>query len=349
MTDVYILIVNWNNWKDTLICLESIFRNDYPDFKVIVCDNGSEDNSLSYIKSWSAGQHETSLPSDFHLQKYISTPISKPIKTREYDRALAESGGDIADNESRLVLIQTGKNLGFAGGNNVGLRYALSRSDFNYIWLLNNDTVIKPDALTHLVEKMKERPDAGICGSTLLYYHKPGIVQAYGGGTYNKWLGYSKHIGAFNNIDKPINSKLIESTMDYVVGASMLISRKFLKDVGMISEEYFLFFEDIDWAVRGKNHFRLAYAPGSIVYHKEGESTGSGSNPKYKSLLADYYSIRARLLLTRKFFAFALPTVYLGLLVTIFNRIIRRKYARIGMIIRLLLNPDADLVRKSTL
>ena len=180
--------------------------------------------------------------------------------------------------------------------------------------------------------------DMGICGSTLLYYNNAQIIQTCGGGTYNKWFGVSRHIGAFGNIKAPINTKSVEAKMDYVVGASMLISKILLNDVGIMSEDYFLYFEDIDWSTRAKNNYILGYAPDSIVYHKEGESSGAGRNSKQKSMLSDYYSIRGRLLFTRKFTPFALPTVYLGLLATIFNRIVRRQYDRVGMIIKLSLN-----------
>lgn len=340
MTNVYIIILNWNNWKDTLICLESVFRNDYPHYKVVVCDNGSKDNSLSYIKSWADGTLEAPYPPDLHLQHHISPPVSKPIKYKEYDRAQAENGGNMTDSESGLVLIQTGENLGFSGGNNVGLRYALARDDFEYVWLLNNDTLMRPDALTHLVNRMKEKPEAGICGSTLIYYDKPDIIQACGGGTYNKWFGFSRHIGAFNDFNKPIDQKSVETKMDYVVGSSMLIPKKFLEDVGLMSEEYFLYFEEIDWATRAKKNYTLAYAPESIVYHKEGVSSGAGNNPKQKSVYSDYFFIRSRLLYTRKFYPFVLPTVYLGLLLTIFNRIVRRQYKRVVMIIKIIFNRD---------
>jgi GT2 family glycosyltransferase len=338
MNKIYILIVNWNNWQDTLICLESVFRSDYADFKVIVCDNGSQDNSLLYIKAWAGGTLDAFISPKLQLRNHTFPPVQKQIKFKEYKRHEAERGGDLEEKDPGLILIQNDVNLGFAGGNNVGLRYAVARSDFDYIWLLNNDTIVKPDSLSHLVKKSETDSNVGICGSTLLYYDNTDMVQAYGGGTYNKWLGFSGHLGLLKNIGEYINSERIESRMDYVVGASMLVSNKFLRDIGMMSEEYFFYFEDIDWAARAKSRYRLAYAPASIVYHKEGESSGAGNNPDQKSLLSDFYFIRSRLLFTRKFFPYALPTVYIGLLVTIFNRITRRQYDRVGMVIKLLFN-----------
>ena len=93
-----------------------------------------------------------------------------------------------------LTLIQSGANLGFAGGSNIGIEYALLR-DADFVWLLNNDTVVEPGALGRLVARAQSDPNIGMCGSTLIYYHNRDVVQAYGGGTYNKWLGLTKRLG----------------------------------------------------------------------------------------------------------------------------------------------------------
>jgi GT2 family glycosyltransferase len=199
----------------------------------------------------------------------------KPIPYVEYTRN-RRAGGDDKANNARLILIQTGGNLGFAGGNNVGLRYALSRDDFQYVWLLNNDTVIKADALTALVRGMQENPGAGMCGSTLPFYHDPDMIWALGGATYNKWLCKTECIGLRAPLSRTISKTEVESNMAYLAGASMLVSKAFLRAVGLMNERYFLYFEELDWALRAKNRFRLIFAPNSIVYHKVGASIEKG-------------------------------------------------------------------------
>jgi GT2 family glycosyltransferase len=333
---VYILILNWNGWRDTTECLESVFRSDYSNYRVVVCDNDSGDGSFEYIKMWAEGKLDPVSDKGHSLHDLCSPPVSKPIPFVEYDRARAEVGGD-EETDFQLVLIQTGVNLGFAGGNNVGLRYILRRGDFQYVWILNNDTVVRSDALAQMVLEMRERPDAGICGSTLLYYDEPDIVQTLGGATYNRWLGSSKYIGTGRSAYEPVDPQRVEKSLTYVTGASMLVSRKFIESIGLMDEDYFLFFEEIDWAVRGRERFGLTYAPKSVVYHKEGRSVGSTRDPAEKSLTADLYGIRSRLLFTRKFFPMSLPTVYLGLLVTAFNRVRRRQYGRLAMVVRVAL------------
>lgn len=123
---VYVIILNWNGWEDTIECLESVFRNIYPSYTVIVCDNGSHDGSLERIKLWAEGKLDVLVPSHNPLRPLSYPPVIKPIPYIEYYREDAEKGG-INDGKIPLVLIQTGGNLGFAGGNNVGLRYILAR------------------------------------------------------------------------------------------------------------------------------------------------------------------------------------------------------------------------------
>jgi len=339
---VYIIIVNWNGWRDTLECLESVFRNDYPDFQVVVCDNDSTDGSLDRIKEWAAGRLCASSADGPPCRSFTTPAIPKPIQFVELDRAQAEAGGHTRAPDVPLALIRTGGNLGFAGGNNVGLRYALARDDFAYAWLLNNDTVIPPDALVALVSRMQERPDAGQCGSRLLFYEAPNEVQALGGASYNRWFALTRHIGAFSSADRPVDISEIESRMDYVVGASLLVSRSFLLDIGLMNEDYFLYSEEIDWATRARGRYDIAYAHNSVVYHKEGRSIGSSSSAAQKSRFADSYGIRNRIRFTRIYYPLALPTVYLGLVVAIANRLRRGQPERVLDILRIIFSSDGS-------
>jgi GT2 family glycosyltransferase len=166
-------------------------------------------------------------------------------------------------------------------------------------------------------------------------------VQALGGFRYNRWLGTSEMIGQNLPFGHPatVNAKSVERELFGVQGASMLVTTDFLRKVGLLEERYFLYFEEQDWAVRARRHgFGMCYAPDSIVYHREGASTGGRSVvADQKSRLADYYSIRSRILFTRTFFRYALPTVYLGLMGAAVNRLRRRQPDRVWMILKLAL------------
>jgi GT2 family glycosyltransferase len=327
--NVYIILLNWNGWKDTVECLESVFKLDYPDFKVIVCDNDSQDGSMDYLEKWAEGKVSCELSEDNPLAYLSTPPIPKPVGYAKYDRQQAENGGS-PDDDSRLIFIQTGANLGFAGGNNVGMRYALKRDDFDYVWLLNNDTVVKPDALSHMVKRMTKTPDSGICGSTLLYYDEPDTIQALGGASYNKWLGTHRNFGFKQKITTFSENKDIEKKLSYIIGASMLVTKDFIHSTGLMNEDYFLYFEELDWAIRASKKFRQVYSPDSKVYHKEGNSTGAGNGTKAE--LADYYTLKNRLLFTKTFFPKALSTIYFSLFLAVINRLLRFQWKRVKMI-----------------
>lgn len=159
-----------------------------------------------------------------------------------------------------------------------------------------------------------------------------------GGGEYIKWLARGSLIGAYDSKEQQVNIENVSSKLDFIVGASMLVRKDVICNVGLMSEDYFLYFEEIDWALRLNGHYALTYASRSIVYHKEGASIGTSSKPatKRRSKLADYYSIRNRLLFTRLYFPEALPTVYLSMIVVILNRILRRQWDRVFMILKIL-------------
>jgi len=343
---VYILILNYNGWADTIECLESVLRNDYPNYQVIVMDNDSPNNSMGYIKAWAEGKLDVWVKREHPLRHLSFPPVKKSIPYVFYKRKEAEKGGksELATQiknsiniKHPLIIIQTGDNLGFAGGNNVGMRYALAKNDFQYIWLLNNDTVIKMNALKHLVEKAesykKEGQKIGTIGSKLLYYDNPKIINGVGG-KHNKWFAVSKQIGVLEEDKCQYDTKYIK--MDYVIGASLFVSNKFIEDIGLMCEDYFLYCEEMDWAERGRRKdWNLGYCWQSNVYHKEGRTTGSSNIGKEKSDLADYY-LGNRIVFTKKFFPQCLWSVYLGFIVTFFNRIKRRQWKRLNLILSIL-------------
>ena len=325
---VCIVLLSYNGWADTLECLESVFRLDFPEVRVVVCDNASPDDSPARVRAWAEGRLDAWVAPGHPLRPLSHPPTPKPVAYAEYGRDDAERGGDPAL-DPPLVLVNTGGNLGFAGGNNVGLRYALARG-FDCVWLLNNDTVVRPDALRRMAAEIQRDPSVGIVGSTLLYYHAPDTVQAWGGATYNPWLALPRHHGAHRPAAEAVDAAKVERRLAYVTGASMLVTSRFLREVGLMSEDYFLYFEELDWASRAAGRFRLAYAPESIVFHKEGGTIGASA--ERKTALADYHFMRNRILFTRKFRPAALPTVYFALGVAALRRARRGEWDRVRMI-----------------
>jgi len=243
------------------------------------------------------------------------------------DNSLAKAKAWVTD-KTPLTIIETGKNLGYAGGNNAGMKYALEKDDFGYLWILNNDVVVTKDALGLMVKHMQETPKAGICGCAILQSDKPNEILTMAS-TYRPWFAHPLYIEGYRPYDlaKLKQYQEIEKRMDLVSGASVLVTKEFINVVGLMSEDYFLQFEELDWAIRGRRKkFTLALEPRAIVYHKCGatfsqiEGALKGKQTIYKRT-HDRYNTRGRLLFTWKFYPYFLPTVYLALIGDIYDRI----------------------------
>lgn len=339
---VYVVVLNYNGWEDTLECLESLAKLTYDNYQVVVVDNCSPNDSLRYVREWAEGKRPAGSPEDGVLKHLSYPPVAKPIRYVTYSRQEAEQGRGDTDPES-LILIQTEANLGFAGGNNVALRYVLQRGDADYVWLLNNDTVAEPDCLSHLVQRhaagVSER--VGIVGGKVRYYHNPAMIQCVAGAYYNRWLGYSRQIGN-HQVDRGQYDR-VALRPDLIIGACMLVSVNFLKTVGLLNEEYFLYFEEQDWAERARRKgFTLAYTTRAVVYHKEGGTIGA-NQWQGSSRYSDFYSARSKMLFTERYFGrLTRLTVTLGFVATIVNRLRRKQFDRIGMLTKVILNPHGS-------
>jgi hypothetical protein len=163
-----------------------------------------------------------------------------------------------------IPLLQTKKNLGFAGGNNFGIRRALAQGA-DYVWLLNNDTKPDRDALSALMNIAAKDEMIGAVGSVCYYANSPETVEAWAGARVNLWIGYGR------NSTAPRDDNWFHS----LNGTSMLVSRAAFESSGLLDEGFFLYWEDTDFCLRlRKNGWRIAAAPESRVLHKVSASTG---------------------------------------------------------------------------
>ena len=271
---VYVILLNWNGAADTTTCAESVLASGGPPFRLVICDNASADDSISRLREWAAGRAE---PSTKHGTK--DTRL-RPLLELGNERSTWQHPNPPA---GTVVLIQTGSNLGYAGGNNVGIRYALERGDADFFWILNNDTTVAPYALSALLGKANRDPGYGIVGSTLLFHYRPDYVQVLGGCRFSPWTTSVTPVGWGKTAAeaKEVSESVVESQLDYVAGASMLVSKAFVADVGLMQEDYFLYYEEIDWAERGRRSktqsWKLGFARDSVVFHKVGASAGTGA------------------------------------------------------------------------
>ncbi len=252
---VSIIILNWNGWQDTLECLDSLAKIDYPNYEVIAVDNGSKNDSVSRIKNY------------FDKNKI---------------------------HNYRFIILDS--NLGFSGGNNVGIKYAL-KNGADYILLLNNDTLVEPDFLSELVKIGESDKKIGLIGPKIYFYlsDKPPRVW-FAGGKINWLKTRGSHLN-YNQIDeeyKILGSRSHQKT-DYLTGCCLLIKREVIEKIGVLSEDYFLYYEDTDYCLRAQESgWQCAYAPGARIWHKISQSSKELS-PAYI-----YYHTRNGLMLAKK-------------------------------------------------
>jgi hypothetical protein len=291
LKSIAIIVLNWCGWQDTLVCLASLKKLiiNKP-VSIIVCDNASEDDSYAHILNW-AQQHY--MPSEIGI--FSPTSNSRILNP---------------DSPCPFVLIQTGANLGFAGGNNVGIRYVLANQHFDYLWLLNNDTVVEVDALLTLYEYAVAHPKMALVGCTVIDYYQVDTVQCAGGCRYWPLLTVFKP-----NLGGQLVSAVMQNeeplSLDYIYGAAMFLKVDAVREIGLLNEEYFLFYEELDYSQRLKKAgYTMGWCRKSKVYHKGSASVGSvkeGNRDKRRQ--ANYYENLSTLKYTANFYPRLLPLV----------------------------------------
>ncbi|MFA6197927.1 MAG: glycosyltransferase family 2 protein [Patescibacteria group bacterium] len=184
------------------------------------------------------------------------------------DNHSPDQAGSILTNEfgNNIEMITNSENLGYAGGNNVGIRRALS-DGCDAVLLLNNDTVVAPDFLDHLVRRLYSNPTTGMVGPKILQYqHRKRVWFAGGRIRWNTGIRLS-HIG----VNQPDNEMYRQpKPIDFMTGCCLLIKRETIDRVGLLPEDYFLYFEDADWSVAvTRSGYQIWYEPSAVIWHKE--------------------------------------------------------------------------------
>ena len=208
----------------------------------------------------------------------------------------------------QFKLIRNEENLGFSGGNNVGIRYALKKNA-DYICILNNDTIVDQSLIEELLKLAQSNERIGIVVPKIYFakgfeFHKNrykeeerGRVIWYAGGV----MDWRNAIGAHRGVDEVDHGqyKKVQET-DFASGCCMFVKREVFEKIGFFDEKYFLYYEDNDLSQRAKREgFRIIYSPKAVLWHKNaGSAGGSGSK------LQDYYITRNRLLFGMRYVPF---------------------------------------------
>jgi hypothetical protein len=295
---VSIIVLNWNGWKDTVECLESLYQIAYPNYDVIVVDNGSADDSVRNIEMYAEGRIE--VKSRFVKYNMNNKPISimQHQKNESDGIELERKGIGASCSDRRLVLLRNEKNLGYAEGNNVGIRFALRVFDSDYVLLLNNDVIVASDFLAQMISAAKALPEAGIFSPKTYFYDLPERIQL----TWNRVeLGRGDiFLAGAGEIDQGQFDEIVET--DYSPGVCFLIRRATIDSLGLFDSEFFCYLEESDYCFRArKAGIRSIYVPKARIWHKVSKSADKIDG------FALYYMTRNRFWFTKRH---ALPRQY---------------------------------------
>ena len=263
MSQISVILLNWNGWDDTIESLKSIEKARTKRFFLtsIVVDNNSQNDSVERIK------------------KYVR-------------------------NKKNIVFIQNSDNLGFAGGNNVGIRSALENGA-DYICILNNDTILPKNFFLDLLQSFSEHENVGIASPKMYFapgyeFHKDrykknelGKVIWYAGGS----LDWRNVYGSNHGVDEVDHGQFDKDTpTDFVSGACIFGKREVFEKVGLFDENYYLYLEDVDLSMRVKKAgYEVWYLAKPTLWHKVSQSSAIGSQ------LNDYFITRNRLIFGMKY------------------------------------------------
>jgi GT2 family glycosyltransferase len=203
------------------------------------------------------------------------------------------SGKKLAQDFPEVKVILNDKNLGFTGGNNVGMRDVLARGT-DYLLLLNNDTIVAPNFLTELVH-VAESDERISMVNPKIYYFEPADKIWYAGGEYVPWKTFPVHFGLR---ESDVGSYDQTKEVSFVSGCALLVKAEVVQKVGLLDEIFFMGYEDVDWSVRAvRAGYKAMYAPASVVWHRDSYVTKQSMGFARR----DFYNMRNAVLCARKY------------------------------------------------
>ncbi len=242
-----------------------------------------------------------------HLTSIISVNFNQPQVTLDFIKSISKNtqknnielilvdNGSYVNHENtfkniypNLKYIRSEKNLGFAGGNNLGIKEA--KGDF--LLFLNNDTELTENLLNTLIDEFDQNPNIGLLSPLILYYEDKNMIQYAGFSNMNYLTARNKGIG-----NKEVNLNQYNKSYEtgFIHGAAMMCRRKDLQKIGLMEENYFLYYEELDWCEKFKKAGKEIWFTGKTkIYHKESISVGKDS------CLKTYFLHRNRMLYIRK-------------------------------------------------
>lgn len=293
---VCIIIINFGTPEHTIECLQSIAENNYKYYNVVIVDVIDINKSVEKITIW--------------------------IEDK---------------NDDRFVLIRENENNGFAYSNNEGIKYSQQNLACDCFWVLNNDTVIAQDSLDKLVQYYEQESVerlVGFVGSKTMDYDDKELIQNVGG-VFNRWTGYSVLVGMGDKDNHQYDNA--ELKVDYIVGASMFFHKTLIEHIGLMPEDYFLYYEDIDWCLTAqKAGYTNLTCIKSVVYHKQGMSTGAKLLSDDNHLKNKKHLYLSYLKLYKRQFKTLLPIAYIILFKQLAGRVYHKDFTEAKLILKVI-------------
>lgn len=277
---IIIVILNWNGYKDTIECINSILKISYPNYEILLVDNGSDKN--------------------------------------EYEKVISL--------KSKATLIRSEKNLGFSGGNNLGIKYALD-CGADYLLLLNNDTIVEPNFLNPLLKVFEEESNVGIVAPQINYFNEPQKIWSTGGN-----ISRIRGSGFAYSDEYDFGLEKKDISVSFVSGCCMLIKKEVFENIGFFDDNFFLYVEDVDLCYRTANAgYKIIFSSKCKIYHKV-----SNSSRENLTQLPLYYVTRNRLYFAKKnfkyFFIITFFYITISMLFKSFVWAMQRKFSNIRVV-----------------
>jgi hypothetical protein len=269
-------------------------RHAHPEVLIVLVNFNNTADTIDCINSIKENEHKT---------PYKIFLIDNGSK--DFDRA------NLAAQFPEIEITETGKNLGFSAGINIGINKALAEN-IPYTLLLNNDTIVTPDFITDLISTLKTNPQYGIVAPLITYYDNSDIIW-FRGGSFNKYTSITRHTD-MNKDKRLFATRASAASTDshspafptqFITGCCMLIKTDIFKKVGLFDEQYFLYNEDLDFCYRcQKQGIKFAVNPAVEIMHKVSGATNKDKNttldPHRFTKIKAYYSARNDLLFIKK-------------------------------------------------
>lgn len=272
---VGVVVVTHNSQDVVGECLDSLLAPAWPDLRVVVSDNASRDRTVAAVR---ASAMRACVP-------VTAAPQSGPAG-------------------HSVTILRNRRNRGFAAGVNAALAHLHACPEIGLFWILNPDCRVLPGTAMAYLRGAREAGRFGLIGGRT-FYHAPDRTIQSDGGRVGRWSGICRNA---NQGCRPADAVVpLPETLDYVSGANFAVSRAFLDRAGAMPEDYFLYYEEVEWAMR-RGDLPLVICPNAAVLHHCGTSAGSGIPGRTPSAFSNYFNYRNRMRFMRRQRPIALPT-----------------------------------------